>query len=91
MNRVPVGPSTLALLTAAVGAAAVFVGEWAAGGDAPAWAALTSAALVAVLGVLRSWQAVNLPTAAEPLLVDVVDEGMASPDDVPADQVPDIG
>jgi len=86
VNRVPVGPSTLALLTAAVGGAAAFVVAWAETGTAPAWLAVVSAALVAVLGVLRSWQAVNLP--ADPL-ADVVDEGPVVPDDVPAADVPE--
>jgi len=47
---------------------------------------VVSAALVAVLGVLRSWQAVNLP--ADPL-ADVADEGPVVPDDVPAADVPE--
>ena len=85
MDRVPVGPSTLALLTAAVGGAAAFVVGWAETGTAPAWLAVVSAALVAILGVLRSWQAVHLPTQPQ----DVVDEGPVVPDDVPADDVPE--
>lgn len=85
MNRVPVGPSTLALLTAAIGGAAAFVVAWAETGSAPAWLAIVSAALVAILGVLRSWQAVHLPGDS----VDVVDEGPVVPDDVPAADVPE--
>ena len=85
MDRVPVGPSTLALLTAAVGGAAAFVVAWAETGTAPAWLAVVSAALVAILGVLRSWQAVNL--SGQP--ADIVDEGPVVPDDVPAEDVPE--
>lgn len=85
MDRVPVGPSTLALLTAAVGGAAAFVVAWAETGSAPAWLAIVSAALVAILGVLRSWQAVHLP--AQP--VDAVDEGPVVPDDVAAADIPE--
>ena len=84
MNPVPVGPSTLAIITAAVGAAAAFVTEWSATGSAPAWLAIVTAALVAVLGVLRSWQAVHQSEA-----VDVVDEGPVLPYDVPAEDVPE--
>lgn len=87
MNRVPVGPSTLALLTAAVGGAAAFVVAWAETGSAPAWLAVVSAALVAVMGVLRSWQAIHLPPDAAP--VDIVDEAPLTPDDVPADDTPE--
>lgn len=85
MNPVPVGPSTLALLTAALGGAAAFVVAWAETGSAPAWLAIVSAALVAVLGVLRSWQAVHM--GADP--VDIVDEGPTVPDDVPMEDVPE--
>ena len=83
MQPVPVGPSTLAILTAAAGAAAAFVTEWAASGSAPAWLAIVAAGLVAVLGVLRSWQAVH---AAD--TVDVADEGPMYPDDMAAEDVP---
>lgn len=86
MDRVPVGPSTLALITAAVGGAAAFVVAWAETGSAPAWLAIVSAALVAIMGVLRSWQAVNLP--ADPL-ADTADEGPVLPDDLPAADVPE--
>ena len=79
MNRVPVGPSTLALLIAAIGGASAFVVSWAESGTAPAWLAVVSAALVAILGVLRSWQAVNLGKGVD----DVVDEGPVLPDDMP--------
>jgi hypothetical protein len=85
VDRVPVGPSTLALITAATGGAAAFVVAWAETGSAPAWLAVVSAALVAILGVLRSWQAVHM--GQQP--VDVVDEGPVLPDDVPASDVPE--
>ena len=85
MDRVPVGPSTLALLTAAIGGAAAFVVAWAETGTAPAWLAVVSAALVAILGVLRSWQAVHLPVQPQ----DIVDEGPVVPDDVATEDVPE--
>jgi len=85
VNRVPVGPSTLALLTAAIGGAAAFVVAWAETGTAPAWLAVVSAALVAILGVLRSWQAVHMGEGVE----DIVDEGPVLPDDMPAEDIPE--
>lgn len=80
MNKVPVGPSTLALLVAAIGGASAFVVAWAESGTAPAWLAVVSAALVAILGVLRSWQAVHMGPGEEPIEVD---EGPVMPDDMP--------
>lgn len=85
-NRVPVGPSTLALLVAAIGGASAFVVSWAESGTAPAWLAVVSAALVAILGVLRSWQAVHLGGSSE--FEDVVDEGPVAPDDMPLEDLP---
>ena len=89
MQPVPVGPSTLAILTAAAGAAAAFVVGWAETGTAPAWLAVVSAALVAVMGVLRSWQAVHLSADGVRDIGDIVDEGPTVPDDVPASEVPE--
>ena len=85
-NRVPVGPSTLALLVAAIGGASAFVVSWAESGTAPAWLAVVSAALVAILGVLRSWQAVHLAGPGD--LEDVLDEGPVLPGDVQPEDVP---
>lgn len=89
MNRVPVGPSTVALITGAIGAAAAFVVAWAETGNAPAWLAGLAAGLTALMAALRSWQAVRMPADVEPLPGDVVDEGPVTPDDVPAEDVGD--
>lgn len=74
MNPVPVGPSTIALLTAALAAAVAFVTQWAQSGSAPAWLAGLAAGLTALLGVLRSWQAVrsNDPVADLPVENDLL-------------------
>jgi len=89
VNRVPVGPSTVALITGAVGAAAAFVVAWAETGNAPAWLAGLAAGLTALMAALRSWQAVRMPADPDPIAADVVDEGPITPDDVPADAVGD--
>jgi hypothetical protein len=62
---------------------------WAETGTAPAWLAVVSAALVAVMGVLRSWQAVHLSADGVRDIGDIVDEGPTVPDDVPASEVPE--
>ncbi len=82
MNTVPVGPSTIALVTGAIGAAAAFIVAWAETGTAPAWLAGLAAGLTALMGVLRSWQAVRLPADVEPDPADIVDEGVVLPSDV---------
>lgn len=84
MNRVPVGPSTIALVTGAIGAAAAFVVAWSETGSAPAWLAGLAAGLTALMAVLRSWQAVVAGPEADPLPGDVVDEGPVAPDDIDA-------
>lgn len=89
MNRVLVGPSTVALIIGAVGAAAAFVVAWAETGNAPAWLAGLAAGLTALMAALRSWQAVRLPADPDPIAADVVDEGPVTPDDVPADAAGD--
>lgn len=74
MNPVPVGPSTVALIIAALSAAAAFVVAWAESGSAPAWLAGLAAGLTALLGLLRSWQAVRSndvpPSVEDDLVVD---------------------
>jgi hypothetical protein len=55
--KVPVGPSTWALLISALGAAVAFIAEWTQSGTAPTWLAGIAAGLTALLGILRSWQA----------------------------------
>jgi hypothetical protein len=81
MNKVPVGPSTIAILVAAVGGAIAFVAAWAQQGSAPTWLGLVSAGLVALLGVLRSVQAMSggTPTVDATALT-------ADPPAVPTDQ-----
>lgn len=60
MSKVKIGLASVALvvgaLVAAVGAAVQQLGD-----QSPTWLATLSAALVAVLGVIRAWQAVQLP------------------------------
>lgn len=55
--KVPVGPSTIAVIVAALAAAVAFVTEWVETGTAPAWLAAISGGLIAILNVARSWQA----------------------------------
>jgi RsiW-degrading membrane proteinase PrsW (M82 family) len=52
-----IGPSTIAMLTGAVVVMVAFIDTWAEGSP-NLWLAAISAALTAMLGVLRSWQAV---------------------------------
>lgn len=83
MNPVPVGPSTIALIIGALGAAAAFVTAWAESGSAPAWLAGLAAGLTALLAVLRSWQAVR---ANDPVAVEVDDAVVVDdPPEVPKD------
>lgn len=63
--KVPVGPSTVAVIVAALAAAVAFVTEWVGTGTAPAWLAAISGGLVALLSVVRSWQAA-MQTKYEP-------------------------
>jgi hypothetical protein len=79
MNPVPVGPSTWGLIIAALGAAAAFVVAWSETGTAPAWLAGLSAGLTALLGILRSWQAVTVTKT----------DAAAPDDDLIVDEVPD--
>ena len=53
-----VGPSTIAGLTGAAVVLAAFITTWAEGNPSPALAAI-AAGLTALVGVLRSWQAVE--------------------------------
>ena len=52
-----IGPSTIAMLTGAVLVMVAFIDTWAEGSP-NLWLAAISAGLTAMLGVLRSWQAV---------------------------------
>jgi hypothetical protein len=85
MSHVPVGPSTWGLIIAALSAAAAFVVAWAESGSAPAWLAGIAAGLTALLGLLRSWQAVTLAKAGDyaPTSDLLVDEAPVVPDDYP--------
>lgn len=60
MSKVRIGLASIALVigavVAGVGAAAQYLGD-----QSPTWLATLSAALVGVLGVIRAWQAVQLP------------------------------
>lgn len=58
-----VGPSTIAGLTAAAIVMAAFISTWAEGNPSAILAAI-SAGLTALVGVLRTWQAVS-PTDEE--------------------------
>jgi predicted PurR-regulated permease PerM len=53
-----VGPSTIAALTSAAVVLAAFVGTWVEGNPSALLAAI-SAGLTALLGILRTWQAVS--------------------------------
>jgi hypothetical protein len=52
-----IGPSTIAMLTGAVVVMVAFIDTWVEGSP-NLWLAAISAGLTAILGVLRSWQAV---------------------------------
>jgi hypothetical protein len=52
-----IGPSTIAMLTGAVVVMVAFIDTWSEGSP-NLWLAAISAGLTAMLGVLRSWQAV---------------------------------
>lgn len=81
MNKVSVGPSTIALLVGAVGAATAFVVAWANTGSAPAWLAGIAGGLVGLMAWLRSWQATVLDKqVADDFLID---EDPFEPDDYP--------
>ena len=81
--KVPIGPSTLALLISALGAVGAFVTEWSQSGTPSPWLAILAAALPAILGVLRSWQAtwITAKTAAPADATDVAEE------EIPADYI----
>lgn len=80
MNRVSIGPSTIAMIVASLAAATAFVVAWAETGTAPAWLAGLAAGLTSLMALLRSWQAVR---AEEPIIEidDLVDEEPIEPDD----------
>ena len=73
MNKVPVGPSTIAMLGAALAAAVAFVAEWASSGTAPTWLAGVAAGLAALTGLFRSWQSVALTKAEAPVVMEMED------------------
>jgi len=77
--KVPVGPSTVAMLIGAIGAATAFIVGWAETGSAPAWLAGIAAGMTAIMAWLRSWQAVN--GSNEQPHPDMVDEEPVVPDD----------
>ena len=85
MSHVPVGPSTWGLIIAALSAAAAFVVAWSETGSAPAWLAGIAAGLTALLGLLRSWQAVTLAKSGESVPTSdlLIDEAPLVPDDYP--------
>lgn len=58
-----IGPSTIACLVAATTVLAAFIATWAEGNPSPTLAAIASG-LTALLGVLRSWQAVKATEGA---------------------------
>lgn len=80
MNRVSIGPSTIAMIVASLAAATAFVVAWVETGTAPAWLAGLAAGLTSLMALLRSWQAVR---AEEPIVEidDLVDEEPIEPDD----------
>lgn len=84
MNRVSIGPSTIAMIVASLAAATAFVVAWAETGTAPAWLAGLAAGLTSLMALLRSWQAVR---AEEPIVEidDLVDEEPVEPDDYDVD------
>lgn len=85
MTTVPIGASTKTALILIIGAVAAFVVAWAETGSAPAWLAGIAAGLTALLGVLRSWQAVTMTKAGDyaPSSDLLVDEAPVIPDDYP--------
>ena len=80
MNRVSIGPSTIAMIVAALAAATAFVVAWVETGTAPAWLGGLAAGLTALMAILRSWQAVRIE---EPVVEidDLADEEPIEPDD----------
>lgn len=85
MPHVPVGASTKAALYLIIGAVAAFVVAWVESGSAPAWLAGIAAGLTALLGVLRSWQAVAMTKAGDtaPSSDLLIDEAPVIADDYP--------
>lgn len=82
MNRVSVGPSTIALIVGAVGAATAFIVGWAETGTAPTWLAGIAAGMAALMAWLRTWQATVLD---KQYVIDdtLPDEDPSLPDDFP--------
>lgn len=85
MNKVSIGASTIAFIIAIVGGVIAFVTAWANSGTAPTWLGLVTAGLVAVMGILRTAQAMQLNGAPSDLdLTDVLSDPPAVPTDAPA-------
>lgn len=80
--KVSVGPSTIAMIIGALGAATAFIVGWVETGTAPVWLAGIAAGLAAVMAWLRSWQAVNMNDVVVPEF-DVVDDVDDEPTDFP--------
>jgi hypothetical protein len=80
MNHVSIGPSTIAMVVAALASATAFVVAWVETGTAPAWLAGLAAGLTALMAVLRSWQAVRADESIVEI-DDLVDEEPIEPDD----------
>lgn len=85
MPDVPIGASTKTAIVVILGAIAAFVVGWVNTGSAPAWLAGVAAGLTALLGVLRSWQAVTMTKAGDyaPASDLLVDEAPVIADDYP--------
>jgi hypothetical protein len=85
MPHVPVGASTKTAIILIVGAIAAFVVAWVESGSAPAWLAGVAAGLTALMGVLRSWQAVAMTKAGDAMPSGdlLIDEAPVIPDDYP--------
>ena len=86
MNRVSIGPSTIAMIVASLAAATAFVVAWAETGTAPAWLAGLAAGLTSLMALLRSWQAVR----AEEPIVEIDDDLFVDEEPTEADDY-DVG
>jgi hypothetical protein len=85
MNKVSIGASTIAFFIAIVGSVIAFVTAWAESGSAPTWLGLVTAGLVAVMGILRTAQAMQLNnTPADIDLTEVLSDPPAVPTDAPS-------
>ncbi len=85
MPQVPIGASTKTAIIVILGAVAAFVVAWVETGSAPAWLAGVAAGLTALLGILRSWQAVTMTKAGDAMPSDdlLIDEAPFISDDYP--------